>query len=283
MLRDKTEQRDSRVNDDDMRVSDTRAIARLSRLHCVTGPGLGSARESADLGGDHASALTVPVARCRTFCAAKERAGLLALPLQAEQDRPGRSRQARLRGCSLHRSRADAAVETVAGLLWLPWPRASPRCPEPGAERRRLPAVSSLPRISYARSADGVSLAFTAVGSGPALVFLPPVPFSNLRMEWQNPLLRNAFEQLARRLTVVHYDGRGTGHSQRDVSDLSLEAMVSDLVAVADRAGLAEVSLVGQYNSCPHAIAYAARCRATVPTKLLQNIRRSGADPNMSW
>jgi DNA-binding CsgD family transcriptional regulator len=43
------------------------------------------------------------------------------------------------------------------------------------------------------------------------------------------------------------------------VTDLSLEAMVADLEAVIDRAGLAEVSLLGQYNSCPHAIAYAAR------------------------
>jgi DNA-binding CsgD family transcriptional regulator/pimeloyl-ACP methyl ester carboxylesterase len=117
----------------------------------------------------------------------------------------------------------------------------------------------SVPRISYARSADGVSLAFTVAGDGPALVFVPWVPFSNLRTEWQNPLLRRVFEQLARRLTLVHYDGRGTGHSQRDVTDLSLEAMVSDLEAVIGRAGLAEVSLLGQYNSCPHAIAYAAR------------------------
>jgi DNA-binding CsgD family transcriptional regulator/pimeloyl-ACP methyl ester carboxylesterase len=117
----------------------------------------------------------------------------------------------------------------------------------------------SVPRISYARSADGVSLAFTVAGNGPALVFVPWVPFSNLRMEWQNPLLHWVFEQLGQRLTLVHYDGRGTGHSQRDVTDLSLEAMVSDLEAVIDRAGLAEVSLLGQYNSCPHAIAYAAR------------------------
>lgn len=72
-------------------------------------------------------------------------------------------------------------------------------------------------------------------------------------------MLRGVFEQLARRLSLIHYDGRGTGHSQRDVSDLSLEAMVSDLEAVVDEAGLAELSLVGQYNSCPHAIAYAAR------------------------
>ena len=117
----------------------------------------------------------------------------------------------------------------------------------------------SVPRISYARGADGVSLAFTVTGSGPALVFVPWVPFSNFRMEWQNPLLNGVFEQMAGRLRLVHYDGRGTGHSQRDVTDLSLEAMVSDLGAVVDRAGLADVSLLGQYNSCPHAIAYAAR------------------------
>src|SRR5436190_14352846 len=116
-----------------------------------------------------------------------------------------------------------------------------------------------VPRISYARGADGVSLAFTVAGDVPALVFVPRVPFSNLRMEWQNPLLHRVFEQLARELTLVHYDGRGTGHSQRDVTDVSLEAMVSDLEAVIGRTGLAQVSLLGQYNSCPHAIAYAAR------------------------
>src|SRR6266487_4668903 len=101
------------------------------------------------------------------------------------------------------------------------------------------------PHISYARSADGVSLAFTVAGDGPAVVFVPWVPFSNLRMEWAHPLLRDAFEQLARRLTVIHYDGRGTGHSQRDVADLSLDAMVGDLEAVVDRVGVREVSLIG--------------------------------------
>ena len=116
-----------------------------------------------------------------------------------------------------------------------------------------------VPRISYARGVDGVSLAFTVAGAGPALVFVPWVPFSNLRMEWQNPLLHQVFEQLAQELTLVHYDGRGTGHSQRDVTDVSLEAMVSDLEAVIGRTGLTQVSLLGQYNSCPHAIAYAAR------------------------
>jgi pimeloyl-ACP methyl ester carboxylesterase/DNA-binding CsgD family transcriptional regulator len=116
-----------------------------------------------------------------------------------------------------------------------------------------------VPHISYARSADGVSLAFTVAGEGPALVFVPWVPFSNRRAEWESGFLSGVFGQLARRLTLIHYDGRGTGHSQRDVTDLSMEAMVADLEAVVGQVGAGEVSLLGQYNSCPHAIAYAAR------------------------
>ena len=100
-----------------------------------------------------------------------------------------------------------------------------------------------------------------------------------MRMEWQIPLLNRVFEQLARRLVLVHYDGRGTGHSQRDVTDLSLEAMVSDLEAVIDQAGLSEVSLLGQYNSCPHAIAYAARRPERVKRMVLFAAQRAGGTP----
>jgi pimeloyl-ACP methyl ester carboxylesterase/DNA-binding CsgD family transcriptional regulator len=119
--------------------------------------------------------------------------------------------------------------------------------------------MSEPPRIDRARSADGVTVAFAVTGHGPPLVFVPWVPFSNLQLEWANPLLRAVFERLAGRVTLVRYDGRGTGHSQRDVADLSLDAMVADLEAVLRAADLGEVSLLGQYNACPHAIAFAAR------------------------
>lgn len=118
---------------------------------------------------------------------------------------------------------------------------------------------AAAPRISYARTPDGVTLAFTVAGEGPAVVFVPWVPFSNLRAEWENPVMRPLYDRLARELTLIHYDGRGTGHSQRDVTDVSLSAMVSDLEAVVERAGLKEFALLGQFNSCPHALAYAAR------------------------
>lgn len=117
----------------------------------------------------------------------------------------------------------------------------------------------TVPRISYARSRDGVTLAFAVSGQGPALVLAPWVPFSNLQLEYADPIMRETYAQLARGLTLVQYDGRGTGHSQRDVTDLSLDAMVADLEAVMERIGLSPVSLLGQYTSCAHVLAYAAR------------------------
>ncbi len=120
-------------------------------------------------------------------------------------------------------------------------------------------ALSATPQLSYARSRDGVSLAFAVTGQGQPLVLVPWVPFSNLQMEYRNPVMRQVYEQLATRVTLVQYDGRGTGHSQRDVVDLSLEAVLADLEAVVDQAGLGQFSLLGQYSSCAHALAYAAR------------------------
>jgi len=43
----------------------------------------------------------------------------------------------------------------------------------------------------------------------------------------------------------VRYDGRGTGHSQRDVSDVSLEALLGDLDAIVGAAAPARFALLG--------------------------------------
>ena len=123
----------------------------------------------------------------------------------------------------------------------------------------RVDALSATPQLSYARSRDGVTLAFAVTGQGPTLVLVPSVPFSNLQMEYGNPVMRQVYGELASRVTLLQYDGRGTGHSQRDVVDLSLEAMLADLEAVVDQAGFDQFSLLGQYSSCAHALAYTAR------------------------
>jgi pimeloyl-ACP methyl ester carboxylesterase/DNA-binding CsgD family transcriptional regulator len=113
----------------------------------------------------------------------------------------------------------------------------------------------------HARTTDGVDIAWGSVGRGHALIHLPGVPFSNFTAEWHSPVLRSAYERLAEGVRLIQFDGRGTGRSQRDVTDLSLEAMQRDLDAVVDAAGLAgeRIALLGFYHSVTSAIAYAAR------------------------
>lgn len=115
------------------------------------------------------------------------------------------------------------------------------------------------PAIRYTITADGTNIAYWALGEGPIMVSLPPLPHSHIRVEWDIPALRRTFEVAASGLTLVRYDGRGTGLSQRDSCDFSLETMLLDLGAVIDAFEADDVVLYGPANAGAIAIAYAAR------------------------
>ena len=115
------------------------------------------------------------------------------------------------------------------------------------------------PRIQYAETADGVSIAFWTLGEGPPFVCMPNVPWSHLELEWQEPRLRRWLERLTERRLVVRYDNRGSGLSDREVTDYSLDAHLRDLEAVVDSLSLETFALMGPLHSGPAAIAYAAR------------------------
>ena len=114
------------------------------------------------------------------------------------------------------------------------------------------------PRIQYAKTADGVSIAFWTLGEGMPLVHLPVV-FSHVQMEWQIPECRRWYERLAEKRKLVRYDPRGFGLSDRDITELSLDAWLLALEAVVDRLGLERFALLGPQVAGPAAIAYAAR------------------------
>jgi len=115
------------------------------------------------------------------------------------------------------------------------------------------------PRIHYARTTDGVNIAFWTLGEGEPFVEMPTIPVSHIQMEWQFPEWRRWYETLARARMVVRYDCRGAGLSDRDVSDFSLDGYALDLEAVVDRLSLERFALVSPIHSGPVAIAYAAR------------------------
>ena len=112
--------------------------------------------------------------------------------------------------------------------------------------------------IRFARSADGVGIAYAIHGSGPPLL-LDACWLSHLQFDWQSPVWRHYLVELGRIATVVRYDERGHGLSDRGVLDHGLEARVSDLEAVADDAGLERFALLAMGQGGPVATEYAAR------------------------
>jgi class 3 adenylate cyclase/pimeloyl-ACP methyl ester carboxylesterase len=115
------------------------------------------------------------------------------------------------------------------------------------------------PRIQYAKTRDGVSIAFYEIGSGPPCIQVPPIPFAHLTAQWADADYRAWHERLAEGLRLIVYDNRGSGLSDRDVADHSLEAYMSDIDAIADRLGLDQFAVTGICASGPVAIAYAAQ------------------------
>ena len=139
------------------------------------------------------------------------------------------------------------------------------------------------PQIRYAKTSDGVSIAYYAIGSGSPYVWPATPPTIGVANLWRVPEMRNYYEGIARRATLVVYDPRGFGLSDRGPMDYSCEAMVRDLEAVADAAAPGPFTLqTFDYTSVP-ALAYAARHPERVMALVLLNGVLRAADMSESW
>ncbi len=115
------------------------------------------------------------------------------------------------------------------------------------------------PRIQYAKTANGVRIAFWTLGEGTPFVQMPGIPWSHIQLEWQDPGRRRFYERLAEKRKLVRYDGRGTGLSERNVADYSLDAHMLDLQAVVESLGIRRFALAAVFATWPVAVTYAAR------------------------
>ena len=113
-------------------------------------------------------------------------------------------------------------------------------------------------RIQFAHARDGTRIAFATSGEGPTLVSVPAPPDNHIQLEWDDPSRRRGLEHLSSFRRLVRYDGRGTGLSDRDVGDLSLEARVSDLEAIVDRLEVETVALLSGGHGNQVSVAFAA-------------------------
>ncbi len=112
------------------------------------------------------------------------------------------------------------------------------------------------PRIQYAKTKDGVSIAYYTLGEGMPIVEMGMV--TSIQHDGQIPMVRRWIERMARR-KVVRFDFRGIGLSDRDVGDYSLDALMLDLEAVVKRLELGRLALNTAWSYGPLAISYAAQ------------------------
>lgn len=111
--------------------------------------------------------------------------------------------------------------------------------------------------IGFVTSFDGARIAYATLGEGPPLVKAANW-MSHLEHERESPILRPWLEALSRRHTLVRYDERGCGLSDRDVA-LSLEAFERDLEVLVETLELERFPLLGMSQGAAVALAYAVR------------------------
>jgi len=165
--------------------------------------------------------------------------------------------------------RHENAAELCADLK-----RAQRETHDSSGVRRVALAPAREQKIQFTTTADGVCLAYSAIGDGPLIVRVLG-HFTHLEKEWEWPELRRFWECLAERYTVVRYDGRGIGLSDRFSGEFTEETRQLDLDAVLNAIGAKGAALlgiseggwtaatyaIGHPDRASHLILYGAYCR----------------------
>jgi pimeloyl-ACP methyl ester carboxylesterase/DNA-binding CsgD family transcriptional regulator len=112
-------------------------------------------------------------------------------------------------------------------------------------------------QVRFCKSADGTKIAYAISGEGPPLMmsttWVTHLEYSAASLTWK-PWL----DSLNREYTLIRYDTRGCGLSDRDAGDLSFARWIEDLEAVVDAARVDRFGLLGVCNGGTTAVAYAA-------------------------
>jgi len=153
--------------------------------------------------------------------------------------------------------REALAVRTAAA----PASAATEPATDSGTDSGTVPRHADLAtqRVGFCTTTDGVRLAYATSGAGPPLVKVANW-LTHLDHDWASPVWRPWWEALSAGRTLVRYDERGCGLSDRDVDRTSfgLQPWVADLAAVVDTLGLDRFPLLGMSQGGPIAVSYAA-------------------------
>ena len=111
--------------------------------------------------------------------------------------------------------------------------------------------------IRYAKSADGLDIAYQVLGDGPVDFVFVSGFITHLDWSWELPHFA-WLEQLAGIARVITFDKRGTGLSDRSLGFGSLDERSRDIAAVMDAAGSERAFLCGVSEGGPMSILFTA-------------------------
>jgi pimeloyl-ACP methyl ester carboxylesterase len=137
-----------------------------------------------------------------------------------------------------------------------------------------------MPETRYAKTVDGVHIAYQVVGEGPIDLVYVSGWISNVDLNWMFPDYARFLRRLASFSRLIIFDKRGVGLSDRvpDKELPDLETRMDDLVAVMDAAGSSRAIMFGESDGGPLCALFAA----TYPDRVLGLVMH-GPDVRAAW
>jgi pimeloyl-ACP methyl ester carboxylesterase len=124
--------------------------------------------------------------------------------------------------------------------------------------------------IRYCTTEDGVRIAYSVEGDGPPLLVCPQF-VESFSLVHLFPPYATFMRRLGEGRTLIRYDIRGTGLSQREVADVSCAGRAADVKAVAEAAAMGPVSLWAPTGMGTPAIAFAVQHPELLAALILRN------------
>ena len=117
-----------------------------------------------------------------------------------------------------------------------------------------------IPEVHYARTPEGVRIAFLVIGEGLIDIVFPGWGYSNIEYAWRIPNQRAFLRKIGSIGRLIYFDPRGMGLSDRIGGGQlpTLESQMGDILAVMDTVGSDRAALLGTDTGGPLAILFAA-------------------------
>ena len=137
--------------------------------------------------------------------------------------------------------------------------------------------------VKYAKSPDGVHLAYRVFGNGPRDIVLIPGTLSHVEVSWDMASYGQLRKRLSEFARVIVFDKRGQGLSDRNVAaEQTVEERIIDIKAVMDAAGSERAVIHGWSEGGAAALVFSATYPQRVSALILFGIFASLEDPPWS-